>query len=195
MTVKETLIKWLYERTFSLRNACNFAYLLNGSRLLRSECHALHLAQSFLILALSLGMASAGADTMFRCVDANGHTSFSNINLNAKGKTCTPMALDPIHPRTAPARSPAARTPTPPNFPRVGQNEQRARDSDRRAILGSELENERRRLAQAKEALSKQETARTGDEQAVDRLAPYRNAVSRHQRNIESIELELSRTQ
>lgn len=149
----------------------------------------------FVVLALFLGTASASADTMFRCVDAKGHTSFSNINLDGRGKKCAPMALDPIHPRGAPARTPAARVPTPPTFPRVSQDEQRARDTDRRAILGGELKNERKRLSQAKEALARQEAARTEDEQAAERLTPYRSAVNRHQRNIESIELELSRIQ
>ena len=79
----------------------------------------------------------------------------------------------------------AAATPTPGDFPRVSGNEQKARDSDRRAILDKELANELQSVEKAKKALS------DAGNQPVDKLQPLRDTVALHERNVESLKKEL----
>ena len=84
----------------------------------------------------------AAANTFYRCVDANGNTLYTNQK--SAHKNCTVLSvMVPPAPGTRPATgTPATRTPTPADFPKVGQGEQQARDTDRRTILESELRNE-----------------------------------------------------
>jgi hypothetical protein len=78
----------------------------------------------------------------------------------------------PRAPRARPVRQVAA--PAPAAFPRVGADEQRARDADRRAILQEELVAERQALDGAR-----------------GRNAPP-DQLRRHQHNIEALQRELA---
>jgi hypothetical protein len=64
--------------------------------------------------------------------------------------------------------------PTPADFPRVSNTEQRSRDTDRRAILESELANERSNLENARKQAQK-------------------DSIALHERNIEALSKEMSK--
>lgn len=142
---------------------------------------------------MALAATPAQADVMYQCVDANGHKSFSNIKSSDKSMRCTAMDLG--EPVTIPPPRAATKAPTPSNFPRVDEGEQRSRDTDRRRILEGELAAEETSLEQAKKALAEQESIREGNERnyqkVLDRLQPYKDKVALHERNIEAIQKEL----
>ncbi|MDR0378634.1 MAG: DUF4124 domain-containing protein [Candidatus Accumulibacter sp.] len=146
--------------------------------------------------ALLATMGIAQADVLYQCVDDLGRKTFSNVKLADKNIKCASMNLGPM---TAAPSSPPRRaaSPSPSNFPRVGEPDQKARDNDRRRILENELQAERKSLEQAKEDLVGQESIRNGNERnyqkVLDRLEPYKNKVALHERNIEAIENELAR--
>ncbi|MCL2074953.1 MAG: DUF4124 domain-containing protein [Betaproteobacteria bacterium] len=134
---------------------------------------------------------------VFRCVDANDHVTYTNVASNSKN--CQRLQVEPAVTPTGSARvtdrQPGAAA-TPAGFPRVSQDAQRSRDESRRAILSQELANEKQSLEAAKQALAKQESVREGNERnyqrVLDRLQPYQDEVSRHERNIEALNKELS---
>ena len=144
------------------------------------------------------------ADVMYQCVDDRGHKSFSNIKSSAKGAKCTAMDLGA--PVTVPAPKAAAKTPTPATFPKVDDNTQKARDTDRRRILDSELATEQKNLDEAKKALAEQEATILPNERMQTktgggisggkveaRIQPYRDKVALHERNIEAIQKEIAK--
>ena len=142
---------------------------------------------ALLIIALPL---SVSAQTIYKCVDANGSTTFTNAKLD---KNCKAIASGPENslpplPNKPRVATGAAANPTPAGFPRVGEDTQKSRDNDRRHILEQELAGEQRSLEQAKKELAEQEALRGGQS---DRTAPYRDRVGQHERNIQAIQKEL----
>lgn len=137
----------------------------------------------------------AHAEVMYQCVDAQGHKTFSNVKLSTPGMKCSAMDLGPA--TTVPPTRPTAKAPSPASFPKVGENDQKARDTDRRRILESELAAEQQNLELAKKELAAQEAVRSGDERnyqrVLDRLEPFKNKVALHERNIEAIQNELDK--
>jgi hypothetical protein len=142
------------------------------------------------------------ADVMYQCVDDSGHKTFSNIKAAAKGSKCTAMDLGPAV--TVPAsKSSAAKAPTPSSFPKVDDDSQKARDTDRRRILEGELSAEKSNLEQARKDLAEQEGKVLPEERMAgggisggkvqERVQPYKDKVALHERNIEAIQKELSK--
>lgn len=160
--------------------------------------------QRLYLLTALLAVLPVQADVMYQCVDDRGHKSFSNIKSSAKGAKCTAMDLGA--PVTVPAPKAAAKTPTPATFPKVDDNTQKARDTDRRRILDSELATEQRNLEEAKKALVEQEAIILPSERqqykggggisggkVEERIQPYRDKVALHERNIEAIQKEIAK--
>jgi chromosome segregation ATPase len=115
---------------------------------------------------------------------------------NARKVACfQPPPTPSPEPSTAPAntRSPV---PTDTSRARVEPNTQRQRDSDRRQILESELAREQDALNEAKKALAEQESVREGNERnyarVQERLKPYQDAVTLHEKNVASIKQEIA---
>jgi len=168
----------------------------------------LHSIVSFCLLTTVLLAPArhAGAqERIYRC----GNEYTNNAEL-ARSRGC--KAIDggnlTIIPSTAPARStdtrPAAARPasgasTPRNgAQRVDPGEQRARDSDARAILEAELRKAQERLAQAEKAYANGEPEKEGIEgrnhqRYLDRVAELKAALGRAQSDVESIRRELAR--
>ena len=148
---------------------------------------------ALLLTALAVPVS---ANTIYKCTDAGGGTLISNtrVDKNCKAIVSSPETAFPAAPR--PKAPSAASNPTPTNFPRVQEDTQKARDTDRRRILEQELAGEQRNLEQAKRDLAEQETPRPGEERnsprAFDRLQPYKDRVGQHERNIQAIQKELS---
>ena len=138
------------------------------------------------VLLLALLPFAASAQTIYKCIDANGATTYTNSRLD---KSCKAIASGPENTMPAPpARAKPSANPSPAGFPRVQEDTQRARDNDRRHILDQELAGEQRNLEQARKELAEQEASRGA---SADRIAPYRDRVAQHERNIQAIQKEL----
>jgi hypothetical protein len=161
------------------------------------------------VLAAFVAAPALAQDTVWRCTEGDGRQHYTNIKKETEGKTCqvvtkevsvVPAPSTPA-PRnrsaagpTAPAATASAAT-TPPGFPRVDADTQRARDEARRKILQDELATEEKSLAEARAKLVEQESVRHGDERnyqrVLDRLKPFQEAVDRHERNVAALKKEL----
>jgi len=92
----------------------------------------------------------------------------------------------------------AAKPPSPQSstFPRVSDDTQKSRDTDRRRILNEELATEENALEESRKALEAQEAVRSGDERnyqrVLDRLQPYKDKVDLHQRNVDALKREIA---
>ncbi|TXT29758.1 MAG: hypothetical protein FD131_2224 [Rhodocyclaceae bacterium] len=143
--------------------------------------------RSSLALLITLLPLSVFAQTIYKCVDANGNTTYASARLDKNCKVISSGQENAI-PAPPKARSAgAAANPSPAGFPRVQEDTQRARDGDRRHILEQELAGEQRNLEQARKDLSEQQVAGSSS----DRMAPYRDRVGQHERNIQAIQKEL----
>lgn len=145
-------------------------------------------ALALLITAVALPIS---AQTIYKCIDANGGTLISNtrVDKNCKAIVSGPESSMPA-PHVPPPRaksSGAMANPSPASFPRVQEDTQKTRDGDRRHILEQELSGEQRNLEQARKDLSEQEALRG----TAERLAPYKDRVAQHERNIQAIQKEL----
>ncbi|MCX7150600.1 MAG: DUF4124 domain-containing protein [Rhodocyclales bacterium] len=129
--------------------------------------------------------STSAASTLYKCTEESGAVLYTNQKTTKK--TCT--ILSQQAPAPAPgnngAKARPAATPTPGDFPRVSGNEQKARDSDRRAILDKELANELQNAEKAKKALL------DAGSQPPDKLNSLRDTVALHERNVESLKKEL----
>lgn len=139
--------------------------------------------------------APAWADT-FKCMDANGRATYTNMKEETKGKNCTVVMREISVVPAVPAARAGAATPSPAGFPKVDPSTQRTRDDARRRILEEELSGEEKALTQAKAELTQQESIRTGDERnyqrVLDRLQKYKDAVERHEKNVAALKRELN---
>lgn len=138
------------------------------------------------------------ADTLYKCLNPDGRTTYTNQKSN---KNCEIIAQDkPVSTFTAPPQKP--RQATPADFPRVNGEQQKARDNDRRAILEKELANEQKNLAAAKKELAEQENLVLPEERTQGggiqggkreaRIQSHRDKVQLHERNLDSIRKELA---
>lgn len=144
-------------------------------------------------------------DRIFRC--GNEYTNDVEV---AKSRGCKPMDGGNITIIQGPAPrsidSKPAATPRPTgsvpsarsNSERVDSGEQRARDSDARAILETELRKAQERLDQASKAYANGAPDKEGIEfrnhqRYLDRVAELKAAVSRAESDVASIQRELSR--
>jgi hypothetical protein len=107
-----------------------------------------------LFLLINLVLASAGAvaqtDSIYVCVDDDGHKTYQNSSDgNACHRVDGVIATIPATdlPRGGAGRSGARPSIAPASFPRVDASTQRLRDGDRRRILEEELRSEEDRLA------------------------------------------------
>lgn len=151
------------------------------------------MTRSTLALLFAAAAMPLSAQTIYRCTDANGGMLISNAKVD---KSCKAVVISPDSTLPAPRAKAAgaAANPTPSSFPKVGEDTQKARDTDRKRILEQELAGEQRSLEQAQRDLADQQTARGSETPGakVDRLQPYRDRVAQHERNIIAIQKELS---
>ena len=163
------------------------------------------MTRSTLALLLAALAVPATAQTIYRCTDANGGMLISNARVD---KSCKAVVSSPDSTLPAPKAkvSGAAANPSPAGFPRVQEDTQKARDTDRRRILDNELAAEQKNLDEAKKALADQEAVILPNERqqykggggisggkVEQRIAPYRDKVALHERNIEAIQKEIAK--
>ena len=138
----------------------------------------------------------AWGDT-FKCMDANGRATYTNMKEETQGKSCTVVMREiSVVPAIPAPRAAAKPAPSPAGFPKVDPATQKNRDDGRRKILEDELTGEEKALAEAKVELTQQESIRNGDERnyqrVIDRLKKYKDEVARHEKNVEALKKELS---
>jgi hypothetical protein len=158
-------------------------------------------------LGLLLAGGAAQAD-IYKCADDQGRVTYTNSKL-AKG--CTLLNRDqPV----SSVPSPGGGRPSPAEaatFPKVSDEAQRNRDSDRKRILTQELATEEKALDEAKKALASEEDrdapedrnimrkradgssyASLNPEKRADRLQPFKDKIELHQRNVDALKRELA---
>ena len=146
-----------------------------------------------LAVLLAVPALSATAETIYRCTDASGGTLISNTRVDKSCKA-VPVPPDSSMPGSRARPGGAAGNASPAGFPKVQEDTQKARDTDRKRILEQELAGEQRSLDQAQRELADQDSlrGRDGSAAALDRVQPYRDRVAQHERNIIAIQKELS---
>ena len=145
-----------------------------------------------LLLAL-LALFCAGrvwADDIYQCTDENGKVEYKNTGVT---KGCKKLNVEPVVvPKLA---GPAAKSPS--NFPRVDNDTQKSRDTDRRRILEDELKVQEAKLADLQKSFNNGEPERQGDERNyqryLDRVQQMKDDIARTQSDIDSIRSELSK--
>lgn len=146
--------------------------------------------RTWLLLVLVLTAQVARAE-MWKCVDQDGNTRYTNVRTDAKG--CKALNLEPIN--TAPATRAQQK---PANFPSVDNDTQKQRDAGRRKILEQELAQEQQQLEAAKKQLAEQKDTRYGSEKnyarVEERLKPLEEQVKLHESNVESLRREIANT-
>lgn len=149
---------------------------------------------------LATGLAAHAQGRIYRC-----GSEYTNDPKLAKDKDCKLMEggnitiIQGTTPRPAsmpPASSASTSGPRPASSPPSA--EQRARDSDARAILENELRKAQERLAEARKAYADGEPEKQGIESRnyqryLDRVAELKAAVARAEADVAGIERELSR--
>jgi hypothetical protein len=144
-------------------------------------------------LILALCITPLAHAQVYKCVDADGRTTYTNDRSLARG--CTQLDSDQSV-SSIPAPRPATAQPAPSSFPKVSPDAQRERDDARHKVLETELATEEAALADARKALSEQEATRLGNERnyqkVLDRLQPFKDKVELHQRNVDALRRELS---
>lgn len=143
-------------------------------------------------LVLLAGVAQAQS-AIYKCTSPDGGTLISNARVD---KSCKAVVTGPDSSMPAPkVKAPgAAANPSPAGFPKVAEDQQKARDTDRKRILEQELAGEQKNLDQAKRELAEQEALKPSNEEkqrGLDRLQPYKDRVAQHERNIAAINKEL----
>ena len=138
------------------------------------------------------------ADTLYKCQNQEGRTTYTNQKIN---KACEIISQDkPVSSFATPQMK--AKQASPSDFPKVGNDQQKARDNDRRAILEQELANESRNLNAAKQVLTEQESLTIPEERIAGggiqqskrdaRIQTHRDKVALHERNMASLRRELA---
>jgi hypothetical protein len=154
------------------------------------------------LLAAGPALAQSATTVYYQCP---GNVFTNTINAKeAEAKGCKALAVTQPTSIPAPKPRPVAATPTAPNSsaPRNGDakvdvNEQRARDSDARKILETELRREETKLAEMQKEFNNGEPERRGDERNyqryLDRVEEMKVAIERKQADIAALKRELAK--
>ncbi len=138
--------------------------------------------------ALCVLPACALANTLYKCTDESGGVLYTNQKTPNKNCIVLSVQVPPAPPREGAARVRPASLPTPSDFPRVSEQQQNSRDSDRRAILERELATERGHLDHAKRTLADAAKAAGGAS-----LQTTKDAIALHERNIDALTREMGK--
>lgn len=156
---------------------------------------------------LMLAGSPAVAQQIYRCVSAAGVSEYINNAKEAQSRACKPMTGGNVTvvQGTAVAGSPTPRAPvrnasgaTPGVSRFEGGSDQRARDSDSRVILESELKKAEGRLSELQKEYNNGEPEKQGIESRnyqryLDRVAEMKDSIARQQSDIAGIKREIAR--
>lgn len=157
-----------------------------------------HLLATLLIAVAPVALNVAQAQgTVYRCPN-NVYTS-EITDKEAKERGCRTIEGAPITIVSPPKRAPvqSGTGPSRPEGGKVDAKEQRARDSDARAILEAELKREEEALAALQKEFNNGEPERQGNERNyqryLDRVEDMRGAIARKQADIAALRRELAK--
>ncbi len=153
---------------------------------------------AIVLIASVASYANAQQSTVYLCTDAKGNKEYTNTPTS---KGCKKMALPGLTTMQMPKKTSANgtnsnKTETPASFPKVNEQTQRSRDSDRKQILQDELKAEEQKLANIKSEYKAGEPDRLGGEknQAVyqERTAKIKEDLDRSEKNVEALKREIA---
>lgn len=163
-------------------------------------------AAAGLLVAVSAGAQTKVRNVVYRCPGNPVLYTDAISDKEAREMGCRTIEGAPITVIQSPVRPRASGTPVPPvGAPvnrgepgaRVEPGEQRARDSDRRAILQAELRKEEQMLAELRSEYNNGEPERRGDERNfqkyLDRVADMKANLARKESDIAAIRRELQK--
>ena len=143
---------------------------------------------------LAASAARAQVTEIYKCIDPGGRPLYTSDKRDTAGKKCELVSRE-VNVAPAPPK-PAAKAPSPANFPKESAAERANAKGKQREILEKELASEQQLLAKAKKDLAEQEAQRSGDERnyarVLERLQPYKDTVETHEKNIEALRRELN---
>ncbi len=151
-----------------------------------------------LILLAAVAAHAYAQSDVYLCVDEHGKKEYKNTGPT---KGCKKVDLPGITMIPAPPKKPAlpaASRPasTPPDFPKVDNGTQKARDGERKQILLDELKGEEQKLANLKKDYNKGEPERLGSEhnyaKYLERVAAMKEDIDRTEKNIEALKREIN---
>lgn len=160
---------------------------------------------TLLLPCLSLLLASAGntawAQQIYRCAAASGGVpEYINNAKDAQNRNCKLLSGGNVTvvQGTAVTKAPARVAAAAPGVRSDAGPEQRARDSDSRAILESELKKAEAKLAEQLKEYNNGEPEKQGIEgrnyqRYLDRVAELKDSIARSQSDIAGIKREISR--
>ena len=167
--------------------------------------HTLLISSFSMLLTLASAPVSA---QIYRCVGADGNsTEYINNAKDALTRGCktmqggnvtvvqgTPVQRSPV--RLASASPSSTSSPSP--SPSFGGPEQKARDSDSRSILESELRKAESKLAEQQKEFNNGEPEKQGIEgrnyqRYLDRVAEMKDSITRNVSDIAGLKREISR--
>lgn len=148
------------------------------------------------------------AGGIYKCFDGQGHPTYTNDAGAANRNNCQPLNIDAaVSSVSGVSRSSGGAVPRasiknnagPADFPKVNDSTQRQRDQGRRKILEDELAGEMKALEAARATYKQQAETRTPEEakdykKYLERIGPYKDEVTAHEKNIEALKKELERT-
>lgn len=150
----------------------------------------------WLLLLAALGAGGQAQAQVYKCLDQNGATLYTDRN--ARGCVALDLPSTIAAPRSsgqAGAARPAAPATAPADFPKVNSTQQRARDDDRREILNDELRNEEKKLAELRREFNNGEPERHGNERNYvkyqERVAQMKDSIGRGEKNVEALKREI----
>lgn len=152
------------------------------------------------VLGLLCWTCAQAQSVTYRCVDGNGRSTYTNVKEEMTGKKCTVVSREvsvvPAQ-QFAPQPTKAGNSAAKAAGERVDANTQRNRDETRRKILQEELDSAEKRLSEARQKLTEQDSVRTPEERALpqralERLKPYQEEVGRQEQNVASVKRELT---
>ena len=152
------------------------------------------------VLSALVYSSTASAQGMYKCDD----NSYTNVPADMVGKKCKPVqggnvSVDIKTKQSSSGQSSSTSTSAAPNKSRNVENtEQRARDSDARGILATELKKSEAKLADLLKEYNNGEPEKLGPEtrnhqKYLDRIAELKASIARLNSDVEGIKRELNR--
>jgi hypothetical protein len=152
-------------------------------------------ALALAMLCGALAPAAAQAQNVYLCIDSAGRKELTDTYKAGCKALDIPGAIPAPRSRGSAAKA-AAPVTTPADFPRVDNAQQKARDSDRRAILLDELKSDEARLAQLRIEYKAGQPERQGDERNIakyqERVKLMGDNIARAEKNVEALRREIA---
>lgn len=154
---------------------------------------------ALILIASATGYVHAQSE-VFLCINDNGTKEYKNTGTT---KGCKKVDLQGINMIPAPvsAAKPVVQTvaakssASPPGFPKIDSEIQKARDNDRMQILLNEMKTEENKLAELKKEFKNGEPDRQGNERNYakyqERVAVMKEDINRAEKNIEALKREI----